>query len=47
MLSALRRRMTNLPDTELAIAAREQAKITHTRVQKLLLELAEPVGDAE
>ncbi len=35
MLEALRRRMTNDPETELQVAAGEQAKITRLRLEKL------------
>ena len=36
MLGALRRRLTNAPDEELAIAAEEQRKITNLRLAKLI-----------
>jgi 2-oxo-4-hydroxy-4-carboxy-5-ureidoimidazoline decarboxylase len=36
MLSLLRQRLKNSPETELAIAAREQEKITRIRLEKLL-----------
>ena len=36
MLDALRARLTNDPETELATAAREQAMITRLRLEKLL-----------
>lgn len=39
MLSALRTRMSNDPTTELAVAAGEQRKIMHLRIDKLLAEL--------
>ena len=35
MLEALRRRMTNDPETELRVAAGEQAKITRLHLEKL------------
>jgi 2-oxo-4-hydroxy-4-carboxy-5-ureidoimidazoline decarboxylase len=35
MLAILRRRLNNDPDTELAVAAAEQAKITRLRLEKL------------
>ena len=37
MLAALRERLPNDPVTELDIAAAEQAKITHIRLEKLEL----------
>ena len=36
MLALLERRLDNNPDTELQIAANEQTKITHLRLQKLV-----------
>jgi OHCU decarboxylase len=36
MLASLRERLNNAPSEELRIAAREQAKITHLRLNKLL-----------
>jgi 2-oxo-4-hydroxy-4-carboxy-5-ureidoimidazoline decarboxylase len=36
MLGLLRRRLGNDPETELAIAAAEQEKITRVRLEKLL-----------
>jgi allantoicase len=38
MLSALRSRLENDPETELAVAVEEQRRITHLRLDKLLLE---------
>jgi OHCU decarboxylase len=35
ILTALRARLSNDPDTELAVAAAEQARITHLRLEKL------------
>ncbi|MGO9590145.1 MAG: allantoicase [Candidatus Acidiferrales bacterium] len=41
ILSSLRQRMPNDPETELHVAAEEQRKITHVRLEKLLRGLAE------
>jgi len=45
MLSLLRQRLGNDPDTELRIAAEEQRKITRLRLEKLAAELAETVQE--